>query len=201
MATSSDTHQQPIWRTAIRLADAVKRENTEQAVNILRRQTFKDQGRIIYTLPLLWPSSDTTIRNVHYSLYFNNGSTSDNHMGQKAPLALIFELTMCVINFLRESHPLLQAVKQGDVSRVQTLLQQLPREETLRLITQGPDVKSLDMQTLRLKMCEQVISALKSNYTMSDELMANLVRLTPEFVRQYCEKQLHKGGEYLQEFD
>ena len=122
-------------------------------------------------------------------------------MKQAAELARYFEATMCVINILRDSHPLLQAIKQGDVSRVQTLLQQEPREETLRLITQGPDVKSLDMQTLRLKMCEQVISALKSNYTMSDELMANLVRLTPKFVRQYCEKQLHKGGEYLQEFD
>ena len=75
-------------------------------MKLLRCHPFEEQGQIIHSLCLNWPSSDMTIRNVLNSLYFNNGSTSEDHMKQAAELARYFEATMCVMNILRDSHPL-----------------------------------------------------------------------------------------------
>ena len=52
-----------------------------------------------------------------------------------------------ICNTVIESSPLLLAIKQGSVDEVRSLLQQLPRDEAVRLIN-GPDVQSAVLSIL-----------------------------------------------------
>ena len=147
MAASTDTTKEPRTRTLFRFMNAVRQENTEQAVQLLRPHSADDRLGIVFSTTLLIPSSEKTLRSVIQSEYLNNKSASDEDINEAAALVLCTESLRLVYNIVIESSPLLLAIKQGSVDEVRSLLQQLPRDEAVRLIN-GPDVQSAVLSIL-----------------------------------------------------
>ena len=147
MAASTDTTKELVMRTFIRFMNAVREENTEQAVQLLRPHSASERRFIVVHTILLIPSSEKTIRSVIQSEYLNNKSASYEVIEEAAALLLRAESLRLIYNTVIESSPLLLAIKQGSVDEVRSLLQQLPRDEAVRLIN-GPDVQSAVLSIL-----------------------------------------------------
>ena len=71
-------------------------------------------------------------------------------------------------NTVIESSPLLLAIKQGSVDEVRSLLQQLPREEAMTLIINGPDVIPFYSPNRVTDYKEKLVDSLRNNYTLTD---------------------------------
>ena len=143
MAASNSNIKEPWVRTLIRFMNAVREENTEQAVQLLRPHSAYYRESIVFYTTLLIPSSEKTIRSVIQSVYLNYNSASDEDIKEAAELVLETESYRLIYNTVIESSPLLLAIKQGSVDEVRSLLQQIPREEAVRLMINTPEVKSI----------------------------------------------------------
>ena len=66
-------------------------------------------------------------------------------------------------NTVIESSPLLLAIKQSSVDEVRSLLQQLPREEAMTLIINGPDVIPFDSPNRVTDYKEKLVDSLRNN--------------------------------------
>ena len=85
-------------------------------------------------------------------------------------LVLYTESYRLIYNTVIESSPLLLAIKQGSDVEVRSLLQQLPREETVRLIINGPDIKSiLSSKLTKTEYEKKITDEVRINYTLTDE--------------------------------
>ena len=149
-------------RTLIRFMNAVREENTEQAAQLLRPHSADDRLGIVVQSILLVPSSEKTIRSVIQSVCLNNKSAS------AAGLVLSTESFRLMYNTVIESSPLLLAIKQGSVDEVRSLLQQLPREEAVRLIINGPQAAVL-LIVNDAEYEEKLTDEIRRNYTLNDE--------------------------------
>ena len=134
MAADSDNTKEPWWRTSFRFMNAVRLENTEQAVQLLRPHSAVDRRSIVICTMILMPSSEKTIRHVIQSPYLYNESASDEDIIEALPLVLRTESRGLVYNMMIESSPLRSAIKQGDVDEVKLRLQRLPRIEAMNII-------------------------------------------------------------------
>ena len=76
MAASTEHIKEPVMRNLIRFMHAVRQENTEQAVQLLRPHSANDRLCIVLYTTSLIPSSEKTIRSVIQSEYLNNKSAS-----------------------------------------------------------------------------------------------------------------------------
>ena len=170
MAASNSNIEEPLGRTTIIFMNAVRQENTEQAVQRLRPHSADDRLGIVFSTTLLIPSSEKTLRSVIQSEYLNNKSASDEDINEAAALVLCTESLRLVYNIVIESSPLLLAIKQGSVDEVRSLLQQLPRDEAVRLIIDGPDVQSAVLSIVNgTKYDERLTDEIRRNYTLTDE--------------------------------
>ena len=131
MAQSENDKEEPLMKKFIRFMNAVRQENTEQAVQLLRPHSAIDRATLILQTMLLIPSSEKTIRSVIQSEYLNNKSASDEDIKEAAVLVLRTESYRLIYNTVIESSPLLLAIKQGSIDDVRSLLQQLPRGEVV----------------------------------------------------------------------
>ena len=111
-----------------------------------------------------------TIRSVIQSEYLNIKSASVKDIREAAGLVLKAESYRFIYNTVIESSPLLLAIKQGSVDEVRSLLQQLPREEAVRLIINGPDVQSAVLSIVNdAEYEEKLTDKIRRNYTLTDE--------------------------------
>ena len=176
MASSNSKIKEPQERTFIRFMNAVRKENTEQAVQLLRPHSARDRATFILYTVLLIPSPEKTIRSVIQSEYLNNKSASDEDIEGATELALWIESFRLIYNIVIESSPLLLAKKQGSVDEVRSLLQQLPREEAVRLIIDGTDVESITSCKLTITEYEnKLIDDIRGNYTLTGEQWPNIL--------------------------
>ena len=159
-------------RTLIRFMNAVRQENIDQAVQLLRPHSAGDRRSIVVFTELLIPSSEKTIRSVIQSEYLNNKSASDEDIEEAAWLVLRTESFRLMYNTVIESSPLLLAIKQGSVDEVRSLLQQLPRGEAVKLIINIPDVKSAVLSIVncaKSKFGEKLRDEIMRSYPLTDE--------------------------------
>ena len=170
MAASNSNTVEPLMRTIIRFMNAVREENTEQAVQLLRPHSARDRLKIVLFTMSLIPSSEKTIRYVIQSKYLNNKSALYEDIKEAAELVLGTESFRLIYNTVIESSPLLLAIKQGSVDEVRSLLQQLPREEAVRLIINKPDVQSAALSIVNdADIEEKLTDEIMRNYTLTDE--------------------------------
>ena len=171
MAAVSADNKEPPWRTNIRFTHAVRQENTEHAVQLLRPHSTDDRWEIIITTMIQIPSSEKTIRSVIQSVYLNNKSASDENIEAAAGLVAWTESLRLVYNMVLEFSPLLLAIKQGDVDKIRLLLQQLPRKEAMNISFKGPDAKSiLSMKTNFTEYAERLYNEILSKYPSNNKL-------------------------------
>ena len=175
-SNSNNANKEPRIRTIIRFMDAVRQENTEQAVQLLHPHSAGDRRSLVTTTMLLIPSSEKTIRSVIQSLYLNNKSASDEDKKEAAELVLRTEAYRLIYNTVIDSSPLLLAIKQGSVDAVRSLLQQLPREEAVKLMINRPEVKSIISSKLTNTVYEKKITDnIRNNYTLTDGQWHNIL--------------------------
>ena len=171
MAAVSANTKEPLWRTIFRFVNAVRQENTAQAVQLLRPHSAGDRLNILTNTIRLIPSPEKTIRSVIQSVYLNNKSESDEDIEEAAGLVSWTESLRLVYNMVLEFSPLLLAIKQGDVDDVRLLLQQLPRREAINLIIKGPDAKSiLSMKMNFTEYAERLYNEILRKYPSNDKL-------------------------------
>ena len=176
MAASNSNIKEPVMRTLIRFMNAVRKENTEQAAQLLRPHSAVERCCIVEYTSLLIPSSVKTIRSVIQSVYLNNKSASDEDLKEAAESVLWTESYILIYSTVIEYSPLLLAIKQGSADEVRSLLQQLPREEAVRLIINGPDVQlSVLSIANEAKYEEKVTDKIRRNYTLTDEQLTVII--------------------------
>ena len=168
MAAATGNIKEPLGRTLIRFMNAARQENTEQAVQLLLPHSADYRLGMVFCTTLLIPSSEKTIRSVLQSEYLNNKSASDGDIEKAAKLVLCTESFRVVYNTVIESSPLLLAIKQGSVDEVRSLLQQLPREEAVRLIINRPQAAVLLIMN-DAEYEEKLTDEIRRNYTLNDE--------------------------------
>ena len=175
MAASNSNIKEPQERTLIRFMNAVREDNTEQAVQLLRTHYAYYRRFILIFTTLAIPSSEKTIRSVIQYEYLNNKSASVKDIREAAGLVLKAESYRFIYNTVIESSPLLLAIKQGSVDEVRSLLQQLPREEAAQLVISRPDVKSIISSKLTNSEYENKLTDdIRNNYTLTDEQWPNI---------------------------
>ena len=171
MAAASDNTKEPWARTFIRFMNAVRLENTEQAVQLLRPHSAVDRRSIVIRTMILIPSSEKTVRSVIQSMYLNNKSASNEEIKEAVEFVSYIELRGLVYNMMIESSPLLLAIKQGNVDEVRLLLQQLPRREAINLILMGPDdVSILLLEPNVTERTEKLYNEILRKYSLTDDL-------------------------------
>ena len=176
MAASTDTTRELLWKTLIKMLHAVRQEDTQQALQLLHLHSGRDRRGIALSTTLLIPSSEKTIRSAIQTEYLNNKSASGEEIKEAADLGLKAEAYRLLYDTVIESSPLLLAVKQGSVDEVRSLLLQLPRDDAMKLILSGPDVKSiLSSKLIDTDYEKKIADDVRNNYTLIDEHLAVII--------------------------
>ena len=178
MAASTDTTGELLWKTLIKMLHAVRQEDTQQALQLLHLHSGRDRRGIALSTTLLIPSSEKTIRSAIQTEYLNNQPASGEEIKEAADLGMKAEAYRLLYDTVIESSPLLLAVKQGSVDEVRSLLLQLPRDDAVKLILSGPDVKSiLSSKLIDTDYEKKIADGVRNNYTLIDEHLAVIISL------------------------
>ena len=195
MAASTVATKEPLMRAVIRFMHAIRQENAELAVELLR-DSVKDRLIAISYNTLLIPSSENGFRAAILSGYLQNQSASKDDIIQALWSVLTTERERFVYNIYIETSPLLLAIKQGDVYTVSSLLQQLPRIKAVRLVLDGPDadsISSLKTETTT-ESAEKLCNVIFNSYALNDKLRPTFSRLLHgTLLRSISEMSKHKA--------
>ena len=112
MAASTDDTKEPRKSTVIRCMHAVREENTEQAVQLLRPHSADDSESIVLGTTLLIPSSEKTLTH----------SLAAGYLAHQIDLCLVQQEAVVLKDILRvvfptHSSPLLQSMSNHHLTQ------------------------------------------------------------------------------------
>ena len=145
MATSTEDVNQAYLRPFLLLISAAERHDTNEAVKVLEPYPH-DFQLVVFMISLMSsPSNAAVMKGIIKSLYRDCNITTLETEFLMSDFGA--RMSQILVDAKSEKFPLLKAIRVGKATNVRRLLNKLPADNTIRLITDGPELSSLGIVT------------------------------------------------------